>query len=73
MACQLLESCQFFKNLEGFPKTAEYIKTKLCRGQYESCSRFRVYVNYGRENVPFYLDPSDREGMKNIIQCLRDR
>lgn len=73
MPCQLIGCCQFFKNLGRFPKTAEYITNKLCLGDYESCNRFKFYKNYGGENVPSDLSPSEEEEMKEVMQCLRSK
>ena len=44
MACEKLACCQFFKEkMNELPKTAEYIRTKICLGDYEFCVRFRIY------------------------------
>lgn len=72
MPCDLIEGCQFFNdNMENLPKAAEYIKNKLCLGDYQSCSRFRIYQEYGGENLPPYLDPVDVEQVRKAAQCLR--
>lgn len=71
MPCDLTEACQFFKdNMKDLPKAAEYIKNKLCFGDYESCSRFRMYREYGGENIPPYLNPDDTEEVKKAARCL---
>jgi hypothetical protein len=74
MPCELMEGCQFFNdNMKSLPKTAEYIKIKLCLGDYESCSRFRIYQEYGGENIPPYLDHGDAEEVRKATQCLRKK
>jgi hypothetical protein len=74
MACELMDCCQFFNdNMKNLPKTAEYIKAKLCFGDFECCNRFRIYKEFGRDNIPFGLDPFDVEEVKKIIQCLRNK
>jgi len=74
MACEIMACCQFFKdNMGSFPKTAEYIKQKLCLGDYESCNRFRIYKEFGGENIPPDLDPVDTEEVKKVMQCLRNK
>lgn len=71
MACQLLDCCQFFKDLVNFPRTAEYIRQKLCLGDYESCSRFRIFKGYKGKDALLYLDPGDEEAVKKAIRCLQ--
>lgn len=74
MACEIVECCQFFKdNLRNLPKTAEYIQSRLCFGEYENCSRYRIYKVTGDENVPFHLNPEDQEAIKKVKQCLQSR
>jgi hypothetical protein len=74
MACKIMACCQFFKdNMKGLPKTADYIKNKLCLGDYEVCSRFRIYKEFGGENIPPGLDPDDTEEVKKIIKCLHEK
>ena len=72
MACEILACCQFFKDkMKGMPKTAEYIKNKVCLGEYESCVRFSIYKEFGGEHIPFDLHPDDIEEVKKVMQCLR--
>lgn len=73
MACRLLDCCQLFKDLESFPRTAEYIREKLCLGDYESCSRFRMFKGYEGKDPLLYLDPGDEESVKNVIRCLQNK
>jgi hypothetical protein len=74
MACEIMACCQFFNdNMGSFPKTAAYIKQKLCLGDYESCNRFRIYKEFGGENIPPDLDPVDTEEVKKVMQCLRNK
>ena len=74
MPCDLIEGCQFFADhMENLPKAAEYIKKRLCLADYQSCSRFRVYQEYGGENIPPYLDPVDTEQVMKAALCLRKK
>lgn len=74
MACELAECCQFFSdNMKNLPKSAEYIRNKLCLGDFESCSRFKMYKEFGGENIPPYLDFNDTEEVKKALQCLRNK
>jgi hypothetical protein len=72
--CELLACCQFFSdNMMNLPKAAEYIKNKLCLGDYESCNRFRIYKESGGTNVPPYYDPADADEVKKALQCLQTK
>ena len=74
MACEIMACCQFFNdNMKNMPKTAEYIKRRLCSVDYASCNRFRIYKEFGGENIPPNLDPDDTEQVKKVIQCLRKK
>lgn len=74
MACEIMACCQFFAdNMKTFPKTAEYIKKRLCFGDYESCNRFRIYKKFGGENIPPDLDPDDTEEVRKVIECLQEK
>lgn len=72
MSCELTACCQFFNdNMKNMPKTEEYIKKRLCFSNFELCNRFRIYKEFGGENIPPGLDPDDTEEVKKIIQCLK--
>lgn len=74
MACELVECCHFFKdNMKNLPKSAEYIRNKLCLGDYESCNRFRIYRETGGQDVPFDLYPEDVEAVKKAARCLQKK
>ena len=73
MSCELTACCQFFNdNMKNMPKTEEYIKKRLCFGDYASCNRFRIYKEFGGENIPRDFYP-DSEEVKKIIQCLQKK
>ena len=74
MACEILECCQFFKDkMKELPKTADYIKTKICLGEYESCARYRILQEFGRGQVPLELHPDDTEEAKKVMECIGNR
>lgn len=74
MACELVECCQFFKdNMKELPKSAEYIRNKLCFGDYQSCNRYRIYQETGGADVPFDLHPNDVEAVKKAAECLQKK
>jgi hypothetical protein len=71
MACELLACCQFFNDkMKNMPKAGDYIKKRLCFGDYASCNRYMIYKECGGENIPRDLDP-DSEEVEKVIQCLR--
>ena len=70
MECELLACCKLFKDsMENLPKTAEYIKEKLCFGDHESCNRYRIYKEFGGADIPSELDPYDSEEVRKIVAC----
>ena len=74
MACEILECCHFCKTYLGeLPKAAEYIRARLCLHDYERCNRYLVYREFGREQVPFGLDPDDATEAERVARCLRDK
>ena len=74
MSCELTVCCQFFNDhMKNMPKTAEYIKKRLCFDDYSSCNRYRIYKEFGGENIPIDLGPDDIEEVKKVIQCLRKK
>ena len=74
MPCDLIEGCQFFNdNMENLPKSAEYIRNKLCLGDFQLCSRYRLYQEFGGENIPPFLNPGDAEDVRKAVQWLRKK
>lgn len=74
MGCELLDCCQFFKEaMQNMPKTAEYIKNRLCFGDYQTCNRYRIYKEFGNASIPDDLDPDDAEQVRKVLQCLRKK
>ncbi len=73
MVCELLACCQFFiDKMKNMPKTEDYIKKRLCFGDYASCNRYMIYKQYGKDNMPHDFDP-DHEEVEKIMRCLRGR
>ncbi len=74
MECDILACCHFVsENLAKFPKTSEYVKSRLCFGDYEKCNRHRTYLGFGVEDIPFDFDLSDTENMHKIRECLQNK
>ena len=74
MACEILACCQFFNDkMKDMPKSADYIKSRLCNQDYESCARYRIYKAYGGTSIPLDLFPDSTEEMTQVLQCLRNK
>jgi len=74
MACELVACCQFFNDkMKDMPKTAAFIKNKLCLSDYESCARYRIYKECGGKSVPLDLFPNNAEEVNKVIQCFRNK
>lgn len=74
MDCELLECCQFFDDhMKDLPKSAEFIKNRLCHGDFPSCSRYRIYKKFGRDDIPPFLYLSDAKQAQKAARCLRKR
>jgi hypothetical protein len=50
---------------------AEYIQSRLCNGDFESCNRFKIYKEFGRDCLPPHLNPDDSEEVTKVMECLR--
>jgi hypothetical protein len=73
MACEIAACCQFFNDkMKDMPKAAEYIKSKLCNGDYGSCARYKVYKESGGKSIPVEVFPDEAE-VNKVIQCLRNK
>ncbi|GFO56483.1 hypothetical protein GMSM_34900 [Geomonas sp. Red276] len=74
VSCELLECCQFFNDsMKELPKAAEYIKSKLCHGDFPSCPRYRIFKDYHGQDFPPYLNPMDIDEVAKALRCLEKR
>jgi hypothetical protein len=74
MACKLMACCRFFiDNMKYLPRSAEYIRNKLCLGDYEACARFQAYRQLGQGKVPEDLYPFEAAEIKLVMECLQER
>lgn len=70
--CELSDSCIFFNDkMPDMPDVADYLKDKYCRLHFEKCARFRIYKDFGRENVPTSLFPNEEELVDDIAKELK--
>lgn len=72
--CELCDTCIFFNDkMPDMPDVAEYLKDKYCRNIFEKCARYRIYKEFGRENVPAGLFPNEEELVSEISLELSRR
>ena len=70
--CELSDTCIFFNDkMPDMPAVAGYLKDKYCREDIEACARFRIYKEFGRENVPAGLFPNEEDMVPEIAADLR--
>jgi len=71
MACEILSCCRFFtEKMRDLPKTAAYIKQKVCLDDYQSCLRFRILMQLREGSVPLELHPDDEAEARRVVECL---
>jgi hypothetical protein len=59
VACELIENCHFFNHtIKDFPKTSRYLIGRLCHGNHQSCTRYRVFKEKGVDHIPPDLVPA---------------
>ncbi|MCM0082146.1 hypothetical protein L4X63_11140 [Geomonas sp. Red32] len=74
ITCELLECCQFFNDsMKDLPKAAEYIRSKLCRGDFPSCPRYRIFKAHHGQDFPPHLSPMDVDEVAKALRCLEKR
>jgi hypothetical protein len=70
--CELCDSCIFFNDkMPDMPAVAEFLKDKYCRSGFDACARYRIYKEFGRENVPTGLFPNEEVMVQEIASGLR--
>jgi hypothetical protein len=58
-ACQLTETCVFFKEqMMNMPSATAVYKAIYCNDDFDKCARYTVLKALGRENVPPDLFPN---------------
>ena len=73
MPCELLACCQFFKDkMNDLPKSADYIRKKLCLDDYKSCKRYQAYVSMGKEQASLISFSDEVEDAKKAMNCLHN-
>jgi len=68
--CPLLPCCQLFAGMKDMPRSAEYIQSKLCHGEYDQCNRHKMYRQMVGEKVDCFPNLSDVEEVEKVMQCL---
>ncbi len=70
--CELCDTCLFFNDkMPDMPAVANFLKDKYCRGNFETCARYRIYQEFGRCNVPSGLFPNEEELVSRIAAELK--
>lgn len=58
--CECIAGCPFFNNrMADMPSVAEIYKTRYCKEDWNSCARYRVFSQLGRDSVPANLFPNE--------------
>lgn len=67
VVCELCDTCIFFNDkMPDMPDVAGYLKQKYCRKDFDKCARYRIYKEFGRENVPANLFPNEEDLVSSI-------
>lgn len=70
--CEFLSGCPFFNNrMRRMPSTAELIKSRYCRGNFETCARYRVRQAIGPEAVTDDLFPDNWDMATELINAAQ--
>jgi len=69
MICEFFDNCKFFKAaMTEMPKSAEYIKNKLCFNDYNACSRYREFKDdTSPENSRFAVHKTAKNASTLVI------
>ena len=69
MSCELLNCCPFFNDhMQNMPKSAEYIKNRLCLGDFAACTRYRIFKSGEMDDLD-ELYPEDASAVKKVLNC----
>ncbi|HPY77177.1 MAG TPA: hypothetical protein PLQ45_04980 [Anaerohalosphaeraceae bacterium] len=67
--CQYSNQCSFLLVHDNdMPKLTTLLRKKYCRGQFEQCARYQVFISLGSQRVPAYMLPSQTEWAEQIIK-----
>lgn len=70
--CDLINGCIFFNDkMADMPAISSRYKDKYCRDSYQTCARFQIFKEFGRENVPANLFPNQESSVPDISARLR--
>ena len=66
--CQCVPQCIFFNDkMSGMPAMADMMKQKFCRGDFESCARYKVFKALGSDGVPPDLFPNQEARVRQML------
>ncbi len=66
--CECVPRCIFFNDkMQDKPATAEMMKNRYCRGNFDACARHRVFKVLGGSCVPSDMFPTQAERADQIL------
>ncbi|WP_235619914.1 hypothetical protein [Megalodesulfovibrio gigas] len=67
--CEMLLKCIFFNDkMANKPGTANLMKEKYCKGDFQECARYKVCKTLGRDKVPGDLFPSQMDRVRQLLK-----
>lgn len=67
--CECYETCDLFnKSVVNLPSTAKSFEEKFCKIDNESCARYVVYKQLGKNLVPTDLFPNEMGKAISIVE-----
>ena len=71
--CECLTGCPFFNDrLPDMPAASKLFKQQYCRGDKESCARYKVRQELGPQAVPRDLFPNQTERAIDLIAAASE-
>ena len=68
--CRYLEGCAFFNapSTQGIQILTDQLKKDYCQGQFDTCARFQVATQLGKEHVPELMLPTQLQLAEMILR-----
>ena len=72
MSCDIKKFCHLIQdNMINMPKSADYIVSRLCNGNYQACHRYRKFQEFNSMNDDLLdIDLSDQHEVRKFISYL---
>ena len=67
--CRYLDNCAFFNapSTQGIQILTDQLKKDYCRGRFDTCARFQVASQLGKEYVPQLMLPTQLQWAEKIF------